>query len=222
MAKIRDISRTKKKKHPPGKPAKPGRTPIAKHGEGKRKKKARKRLLEDVGGNKSGIVGDSSKDRATKKKSAKKSKRKKTGKRAANDAGGRDEKGRIKPGTVLNPKGRPKGALSLTAILREKLQEVPEGEKRTRAEMLIDTLIDSAIERGDHKMLKECLDRIEGKVPDRLIAAVGSGELQGMSEELLLAAVGVIEGEKNPVEEQAPDSQQDFMGPVQPEETPSD
>ena len=69
----------------------------------------------------------------------------------------------FKPGQSGNPRGRPKGSLSLSTLLREALSE-NDGE---RAKRIIDAMITCA-EKGDIRHIKELLDRIDGKVADNL------------------------------------------------------
>ena len=66
----------------------------------------------------------------------------------------------FKKGQSGNPGGRPKGSISLTTILREKLSE-GDGE---RAKQLVEELLLRAGEKSD-PLMKEILDRTEGKVP---------------------------------------------------------
>ena len=72
-------------------------------------------------------------------------------------------------GVSGNPSGRPKGAVSLTRILREALKE-PSAKRPglTRAHDLVLTLIDKADE-GNSALLQQILDRIDGKVVERVI-----------------------------------------------------
>jgi len=63
-----------------------------------------------------------------------------------------------------NAKGRPKGSLglSLSYMLKRKLEEVPEGEKRNYAELLIDTVLNKALIEKDFNSLKMLWNYIEG------------------------------------------------------------
>lgn len=71
-----------------------------------------------------------------------------------------------KPGQSGNPSGRPKGAVSLTAKLRQALEvEIKPG--LTTADLLVKVAIKAA-SKGDYKFWKEILDRIDGKVPDKI------------------------------------------------------
>ncbi|MEX2218512.1 MAG: DUF5681 domain-containing protein [Phycisphaerales bacterium] len=67
-------------------------------------------------------------------------------------------------GTSGNPGGRPRGG-GLTALIRRRLDETHNG--KTIAEILVDALIKGAAQ-GKHQHLKELLDRVEGKVADRV------------------------------------------------------
>ena len=69
----------------------------------------------------------------------------------------RDNKGRFVKGESGNPNGRPK--FSIVSIIREKLQSIPKGEKRTIAEKLIDEYI----EKADGPAIRDMIDRIDGK-----------------------------------------------------------
>jgi len=68
-----------------------------------------------------------------------------------------------KPGQSGNPKGKPKGSLSLVTILKRKLQEIdPEWDKET-AEVLIEQYIKDALEKGDGQAIRDMMDRTDGK-----------------------------------------------------------
>ena len=71
---------------------------------------------------------------------------------------------RWKPGQSGNPGGRPKGE-SLTAGLRRRLEAEHRG--RTLAEAVIEALVRGAVQ-GKPQHIKEVLDRVEGKVTDKL------------------------------------------------------
>ncbi len=68
------------------------------------------------------------------------------------------------PGVSGNPGGRPKG-VSLTARLREALDEL-DGDK-PKAHKLIDVLMTVAM-KGDRQAIKDIMERVDGKVPDRI------------------------------------------------------
>lgn len=78
------------------------------------------------------------------------------------------ETGQLKKGSVLNPDGRPKGSVSLVRIIKNKLQEeFPEDasieEKKTYADKVVETYINKAIDESDTKLLRDLIDRIDGK-----------------------------------------------------------
>ncbi len=74
----------------------------------------------------------------------------------------------FKPGVSGNPKGRPKGALSIVAELRKRLADYPMGEHgirgaRTYLEVLTDRIMQKAVDEGDTSIMKDLIDRIDGK-----------------------------------------------------------
>lgn len=74
---------------------------------------------------------------------------------------------RFKPGQSGNPSGKPK-TKHITDILG-KLLDAEASEGKTNAEAIAEELIKlvkDAKQRGYAPMLKELLDRVEGKVPD--------------------------------------------------------
>lgn len=83
-----------------------------------------------------------------------------------NTGSNRDEKGRFIKGVSGNPDGKPIGAFSLIAILKQKLQECPKGmskkEKRTYAILLIEKMLTKAIKEGDNSTHRLILNYMEG------------------------------------------------------------
>ncbi len=69
--------------------------------------------------------------------------------------------GRLLPGNTANPHGRPPGSLSLIGLLKKHLEEVPDGEKRTRAELFIQKTLAKAM-KGDPGSEKLVWNYIEG------------------------------------------------------------
>ena len=73
-------------------------------------------------------------------------------------------------GVSPNPKGRPKKA-SLTylieRVLREKV-ESPDGKRRALADIIARVFVKEAA-KGKFPFAKEVIDRVDGKVPDRVI-----------------------------------------------------
>ena len=69
----------------------------------------------------------------------------------------------FQPGQSGNPSGRPKGSVSMKAILRRKLAEA----EAASAEAIVDALIAEA-KGGNLRAIAVILDRLEGKVPDKV------------------------------------------------------
>jgi len=74
---------------------------------------------------------------------------------------GRDEQGRWLPGHTGNPNGRPK--FSIVSIIRDKLEETPEGDEKTYAEKLVHAYIINALENNDGPAIRDLIDRFDGK-----------------------------------------------------------
>jgi hypothetical protein len=82
---------------------------------------------------------------------------------------------RWKKGQSGNPSGKPKGTLSLVAMLRKALQDDPE-----KCRAIIENLMDNAAHRPDEKSLafiREILDRIDGK-PAQTIQGPDGGPIE--------------------------------------------
>ena len=81
----------------------------------------------------------------------------------------RDDKGRFLPGTSGNPAGRPKGKLSLMAIIERKLEEIPKGETRSCAEKMIDVYLDVILKGGlpDGTAIRHLIEMFDGKPTQR-------------------------------------------------------
>jgi hypothetical protein len=79
---------------------------------------------------------------------------------------GRNSDGTFKEGVSGNPNGRP--AISIVGVLREKLKEIPEGQKKSWLEQSVDVILKKAITEEDEKMLRDMIDRIDGKPKQNL------------------------------------------------------
>lgn len=89
----------------------------------------------------------------------------------------RDSKGRFlpghnigekfKPGQSGNPKGRKPNELCITSILRKKLEE-NEGAGYEEIVESILSVLKNLDDRASASMLKDIMDRLEGKAPDVL------------------------------------------------------
>jgi hypothetical protein len=71
----------------------------------------------------------------------------------------------FKPGQSGNPGGRPKGSVSIEAELRRRLDNGEEGEKIVKG--LVTQALRRALE-GDYKFFNMILERVDGRVADRL------------------------------------------------------
>lgn len=75
--------------------------------------------------------------------------------------------GQFGEGNVANPNGRPKGSLSLVAMLKAELEKAPagqtKGEKKTWAELLIRRMLKDSVIEGNDTLIRDILDRVDGK-----------------------------------------------------------
>ena len=71
----------------------------------------------------------------------------------------------FKPGQSGNPGGRPKGSVSIEAELRRRLADGEAGEKIVQG--LVTQALRQALE-GDYKFFNMILERIDGRIADRL------------------------------------------------------
>jgi len=66
-----------------------------------------------------------------------------------------------------NPAGRPEGSISVVSALKRELAKMAEGqttkEKKTYLEQLIKTILDKGIKEKDVTMIKDIIDRVDGK-----------------------------------------------------------
>lgn len=80
-----------------------------------------------------------------------------------NSGNSRDDKGRFVPGVSGNPEGKPPGAgISITTEIKKKLAEVPEGQKATYLQLLINRILKQAIQDGDGQMIRKIWEYIDG------------------------------------------------------------
>lgn len=90
----------------------------------------------------------------------------------------RNEKGQLLPGNTANPNGRPKGSLSITALVKEELEKVPDGQKVSYAEALIKKMLHKAIIEGDTQTQKMIWNYIDGLPKGALDLTSGGEALQ--------------------------------------------
>jgi len=68
----------------------------------------------------------------------------------------------FKPGQSGNPAGRPKGSLSLTALMKQELERVPEEGKPSYALAFVKKALHKAIVDGDTQMIRTIWSYIDG------------------------------------------------------------
>ncbi len=87
----------------------------------------------------------------------------------------------------INREGRPKGSgISITTEIKKKLKEVPEGQKATYLELLINRIFKQAIQDGDPQMIKNIWNYVDGM-------PVQTNKLQGDEENPLTHKVEIAD-----------------------------
>jgi hypothetical protein len=101
----------------------------------------------------------------------------------------RDEKGRVLPGSVLNPEGPKPGYKHMSTILAEALKELASGsDTKSWAEMVVKRLIMNAVS-GKEKSIEMIFERMDGKVTDKLQADISGVLAHGDASDPKLAGV---------------------------------
>lgn len=80
----------------------------------------------------------------------------------------------FKPGVVTNPKGRPPKGMSLTELMREHLENIPEGQEKTHKEVFIEKVLELA-KKGDATAMKITWNYLEG-MPKQNVDVTSGGE----------------------------------------------
>lgn len=80
----------------------------------------------------------------------------------------------VKDDPNINREGRPKDSFSLVGMIKSKLKEVPEGQKETYAALIVKKYLHKALIEGDRTLLRDLIDRVDGKALQRLANADGS------------------------------------------------
>lgn len=81
----------------------------------------------------------------------------------------RNPDGTFKPGVSGNPLGRPPGSISIVALLKKRLEEVPLGQVKTWAEQIVDMTLENAIVRKDQAAINNIMAHIDG-APKQTVA----------------------------------------------------
>lgn len=74
-------------------------------------------------------------------------------------------KHRFKPGESGNPKGRPKGTVSITSEIKKRLLTFPPGQtgqKKTYLQLMVDRILQMAIVDKNEQMLKLIINYTDG------------------------------------------------------------
>ena len=79
-----------------------------------------------------------------------------------NAGASRDDQGRFLPGVSGNPEGKKPGTLSITAEIKKKLQEMPEGKDKTYLHYLIEKIMKKAVIDEDQQTIKQIWNYIDG------------------------------------------------------------
>lgn len=90
----------------------------------------------------------------------------------------RDENGKVLPGSVLNPNGRPPKEWTMSTLIQEALEE--EAEKGTPVKKQIARKLAHMALQGDIQAIKEVNDRIDGKARQTLDANVDVRDLTNL------------------------------------------
>lgn len=108
----------------------------------------------------------------------------------------------FKKGQSGNPNGRPKGARSLTNLLKEALVKIGNGESEPYDEQLVKKVMTMAIKDGNEQMIKLCWNYLEGMPKEKkeidLTGSVSPEEKEKIADsvyELLNRKTGKDKGE---------------------------
>lgn len=70
---------------------------------------------------------------------------------------------KFKKGESGNPNGRPKGAFSITNLIKEKLEECPNNkDKKTYADLIVQKILSKATKEGDTRMIEKVWAYMDG------------------------------------------------------------
>lgn len=110
----------------------------------------------------------------------------------------RDGKGQFVPGQSGNPNGRPK-ELSIVAALKRMLDKTPEGKDKKYLDMLVERVLKIGIADGNVQMLKDIIDRVDGRAKSKIDIGVDREEVQELTE--FFRAMGNFKPKPKPKEE---------------------
>jgi len=82
---------------------------------------------------------------------------------------------RFKPGQSGNPAGKPKGTISITTEIKNKLKEIPQGEKKTWLELYLTSILQKATKEKDVQMIKTIWNYVDG-LPKQSVDLTSKGK----------------------------------------------
>lgn len=83
--------------------------------------------------------------------------------------------GRFLQGNPGGP-GRKKGSISIVEAIKRKLEEIPEGQKETYLNIFVFRLFQKAIIEGDTSLMKDIIDRVDGRAKQNIGIDIDAGE----------------------------------------------
>lgn len=108
---------------------------------------------------------------------------------------GRDENGKFVPGHEGLPgAGRPTGSISITAMVKKRLEEVPFGQRTTYAEQMVEMMLDQAIVQKDTNIAKEIWHYIDGMPKSTVSIDVDKENLAALTSFFRTAATPTHDG----------------------------
>lgn len=101
--------------------------------------------------------------------------------------------GKFLPG---NPGGKGRGTISIVGLIREQLAKVEPVTKKTYAQLVTERYVLSAL-KGDNKLLRDLVDRIDGKALQHVLTTTTTlNEILDQVEGKIPPTVGTIIQEK--------------------------
>lgn len=99
----------------------------------------------------------------------------------------RDENGRFTENYEGGP-GRPKGSISITSAVKRKLEEIPEGQKKSYLEAFVTSMFYKAINEKDVQAQKMIWDQVDGKAKESIDHTTQGEKINDTSQKLELLA----------------------------------
>ncbi len=75
----------------------------------------------------------------------------------------RNPDGTLKPGAVLNPGGKPKGAFSIMTIIRKKMEEIPIGQTQSWRDQIAGIILDEVVVKRNPRIIQMLVEYMDGK-----------------------------------------------------------